>query len=73
MNGAIVPRSVGSFTGEKHSVGEWQPECPLATFASDFHVAVGALRKGIRIPVVKITGGELRLQLGFFDVQNAAE
>ena len=71
MNRAIVAGSVGGFPGEIKRARHWRAECPLATFATNFHVAVGALREGIGIPVVKIGCGELRLHFGFFDMQQA--
>ena len=71
MHGAVMPGSVSGFAGEKKSVRYRRAEGPRATFASGFHVAVSALRKGIGIPIVKISGGYLLLHSRFFEMQKA--
>jgi hypothetical protein len=72
MNGAIMAGSICCFSCEKQRVLNGRTECLLATFATHFYVTVGALRKGIGVPVVKIGGGKLRLDSRLFDMQKAA-
>src|SRR6185436_15861847 len=62
MDGAVVARCVSVLACKKQCVSDRGGECCLATFASCFHVAVGATGERVGVPVVEVGSVQLRIE-----------
>src|SRR5581483_6492732 len=73
MHGAVVSGGVGVLAGKEQGVRNRCRKGGLAAFASDLDVAVGATRKRVSVPVVKVGSVQLRVETRFVERKKVCE